>query len=81
MPSLTTCLPRWRVVNGSLDRTVFNRELYGVWGGLSEKTDKNLSASYEIEGDQALATSMLRRPSWQWTAVVRFGVTRWLVRG
>jgi hypothetical protein len=32
-PSLTTCLPRWRVVNGSLDRTVFNRELYGVWGG------------------------------------------------
>jgi hypothetical protein len=30
---LSTCLPRWRVGNGSLDRTVFNRELYGVWRG------------------------------------------------
>jgi hypothetical protein len=39
---LTTCLPRWRVVNGSLDRTVFNRELYGVWGGLSEEDRQKL---------------------------------------
>ena len=48
-PSLSTCLPRWRVVNGSLDRTVFNRELYGVWGGLSEEDrQKNLSASQRL---------------------------------
>ena len=41
-PSLSTCLPRWRVGNGSLDRTVFNRELYGVWGGLSEEDRQKL---------------------------------------
>ena len=41
-PSLTTCLPRWRVVNGGLDRTLFNQELYGVWGGLSEEDRQKL---------------------------------------
>jgi hypothetical protein len=35
-------LARWRVINGSLDRTVFNRELYGVWGGLSEEDRQKL---------------------------------------
>jgi hypothetical protein len=29
-------------LTGSLDRTVFNRELYGVWGGLSEEDRQKL---------------------------------------
>jgi len=38
-----------RVGNGGLDPTVFNRELYGVWAGLSEQDRQNLSASQRVK--------------------------------